>query len=52
MEWEVGESATHPGYYSAEAVDPVDGEIYTVIFLCPESHAAADAYAGWKNRVG
>ena len=50
MQWEVGESATHPGYWSAEAVDHgSEGEIYVVLFLGPRSREQAEEYAAWKN---
>lgn len=50
MKWEAGESATHSGYWSAEAVDyDSDGEIYLVLFLCPNSRKMAEEYAALKN---
>jgi hypothetical protein len=50
MHWETGESATHPGYWSAEAVDyDSEGEIYVVLFLCPNSRKMAEEYAALKN---
>jgi hypothetical protein len=50
MQWEVGESATHPGYWSAEAVDYAsEGEIYVVLFLCPDSRKMAEEYVALKD---
>jgi len=50
MQWEAGESVTNPGYWSAEAVDHEgEGEIYVVLFLCPNSKKMAEEYAASKN---
>jgi hypothetical protein len=52
MQWEVGESVTHPGYFSAEAVDDEfdgEGEMYVTVFLGPKSEARAKEFAHWQN---
>jgi hypothetical protein len=52
MQWEVGESVTHPGYFSAEAVDDEfdgEGEMYVTVFLGPKSEARANEFAHWQN---
>jgi hypothetical protein len=50
MVWFVGESPTHPGYFSAEAIDDEgDGEIYVTVFLGPRSEERALEFAHWQN---
>jgi hypothetical protein len=52
MQWEVGEFVTHPGYFSAEAVDDEfdgEGEIYVTVFLGPKSEERANEFAHWQN---
>lgn len=50
MQYEVGESTTHPGYYSAEGVDyERDGEIYVTLFLGPRSLERAEEFAAREN---
>lgn len=52
MEYEIGESVTHLGYYSAEAVNyDGDGEIYTTVFLGPRSKERAEEFAAWQAIV-
>lgn len=46
LEYEIGESVDHPGYYSAEAVNyDGDGEIFTTVFLGPLSRERAEEFS-------
>ena len=52
MHWEVGESVTHPGYFSVEAIDDEldgEGEVYVTVFLGSRSEERAKEFAHWQN---
>jgi hypothetical protein len=52
LEYEIGESVTHPGYCSAEAVNyDGDGEIYTTVFLGPRSRERAEEFVTWQGTI-
>ena len=52
MHWEVGESVTHLGYFSVEAIDDEfdgEGEVYITLFLGSRSEDRAREFAHWQN---